>query len=151
MRQSAEIVQFQKKQEAKFICSACGADRGCDCNAPAVEKLAELKEKNRIAARESMRRKRKQNQGTVKVNTDEMPTDEQAEADWTDEEIEAEVGPMPTNEENVQNDFVYLAGIAKRVEMLDLNGVAITKQMREAAKAAAKAWAKIEKEINRGS
>jgi hypothetical protein len=83
MRHSAEIVQFQKKQQAKFICSACGAERGCDCNAPAVEKLAELKEKNRTAARESMRRKRQQNQRAVKVNFDEeMPTEEEAEESW---------------------------------------------------------------------
>ena len=140
MRQSAEIVQFQKKQEAKFICSACGADRGCDCNAPAVEKLARMKEQQRSAARDYRKRKKQAETGVASYDDD-----------WTDEEIEAEVGPMPTNEENVQNDFVYLAGIAKRVETLNLNGVAITKQMREAAKAAAKAWAKIEKEINRGS
>jgi len=140
MRQSAEIVQFQKKQEAKFICSACGADRGCDCNAPAVEKLARMKEQQRSAARDYRKRKKQAETGVASYDDD-----------WTDEEIEAEVGPMPTNEEKVQNDFVYLAGIAKRVETLNLNGVAITKQMREAAKAAAKAWAKIEKEINRGS
>jgi hypothetical protein len=65
---SAAIIQFQKKQEARFLCSACGADRGCDCNAPAVEKLAELKEKHRIAARESARRKREKNQSPVDVN-----------------------------------------------------------------------------------
>jgi len=27
-------------QELPFRCSACGADRGCDCNAPAIEKAA---------------------------------------------------------------------------------------------------------------
>lgn len=46
---SAEIVQLEKKQEAKFICSACGADRACDCNAPAVEREAARRELNRHA------------------------------------------------------------------------------------------------------
>jgi hypothetical protein len=70
--------------------------------------------------------------------------------DWTDEEIEAEVGPLPSKEEKTQDDFVYLAGIAKRVELLDLTGVTITEQMREAARAAIEAWLKIEKEITHG-
>jgi len=35
---STAIVQLQKKEEAKFICSACGADRCCDCHAPAIPK-----------------------------------------------------------------------------------------------------------------
>jgi hypothetical protein len=52
------IVQFQKKQEAKFICSACGADRGCDCNAPAVEKLAEKLEQDRQRARKARDKKK---------------------------------------------------------------------------------------------
>ena len=86
MRQSAEIVQFQKKQEAKFICSACGADRGCDCNAPAVEKLAELKEKHRVANREYDRRKRKQKQRSLDIQSDdEMPSEEEAEQSWQDD------------------------------------------------------------------
>jgi DNA-binding Lrp family transcriptional regulator len=38
------VVQFQKKEEAKFICSACGADRGCQCNAPAVPKAVRAAE-----------------------------------------------------------------------------------------------------------
>lgn len=59
---TAEIVQFQKKQEVKFMCSACGADRGCDCNAPAVEKLAEMVEQRRKAKRAYNERKRQQKQ-----------------------------------------------------------------------------------------
>jgi DNA-binding Lrp family transcriptional regulator len=35
---TATIVQLQKKQEAQFLCSACGADRSCNCNAPAIPK-----------------------------------------------------------------------------------------------------------------
>jgi hypothetical protein len=29
-----------RKQELNYTCSACGADRGCDCNAPAIKKAA---------------------------------------------------------------------------------------------------------------
>jgi hypothetical protein len=43
----AEIVQLRPQEQAKFQCSACGADRGCDCNAPAVEKLAAIAENSR--------------------------------------------------------------------------------------------------------
>jgi hypothetical protein len=34
--------QFEqvRKQELNYTCSACGADRGCDCSAPAIEKAA---------------------------------------------------------------------------------------------------------------
>src|SRR5262249_8876544 len=56
------ITQFQKKQEARFMCSACGADRGCNCNAPAVERLAEIKERARQRQRAYDERKRQQKQ-----------------------------------------------------------------------------------------
>lgn len=37
------VVQLVRRQaqELNWKCSACGADRGCDCTAPAVEKVAE--------------------------------------------------------------------------------------------------------------
>jgi hypothetical protein len=38
----AAIVEQQK--QSKFVCSACGSGRDCDCNAPARERLAEVKE-----------------------------------------------------------------------------------------------------------
>jgi hypothetical protein len=74
---TAAIIQLQKKQDAKFICSACGADRGCNCNAPALEKLAEFeekKERERQAARERMqlnRKKDKENQPPVREQSDD--------------------------------------------------------------------------------
>jgi hypothetical protein len=36
------VVPFEqvRKQELEFSCSKCGADRGCDCNAPAIKKAA---------------------------------------------------------------------------------------------------------------
>jgi hypothetical protein len=36
------VIPFEqvRKQELEFSCSKCGADRGCDCNAPAIKKAA---------------------------------------------------------------------------------------------------------------
>jgi hypothetical protein len=61
----AEIVQFKKSEEAKFICSACGADRGCNCNAPAVEKLATKLEQDRQRAKAYRERKNEGNKSRV--------------------------------------------------------------------------------------
>jgi hypothetical protein len=47
----AEIVQLRPQEQVKFQCSACGADRGCDCNAPAIEKLAAKQEQDRQRAK----------------------------------------------------------------------------------------------------
>jgi hypothetical protein len=53
----------QKKQEAKWLCSACGEDRNCNCNAPAVEKLAAKLEQDRQRARRAYEKKKaEQNQ-----------------------------------------------------------------------------------------
>jgi hypothetical protein len=57
MSATAEVILFHKKEEAKFISSACGADRGCNCNAPAVEKLAEKMEQQRQASKAYRERK----------------------------------------------------------------------------------------------
>lgn len=86
MRQSAEVIQFQKKQEAKFICSACGGDRACDCNAPAVEKLAEKREQDRQRARRAYEKKKsEQDQQPSHVRNDdsleETPTETVSDAD----------------------------------------------------------------------
>jgi hypothetical protein len=55
--------QVQKKQEAKWLCSACGEDRNCNCNAPAVEKLAAKLEQDRQRARRAYEKKKaEQNQ-----------------------------------------------------------------------------------------
>jgi hypothetical protein len=36
------VVQLQqvRKQELDYLCSKCGAERGCDCNAPAIKRAA---------------------------------------------------------------------------------------------------------------
>lgn len=59
----AAIIQFQKKEEAKWLCSSCGADRDCNCNAPAVERLAEIRERARQEKRQ--RKKTKENKDQV--------------------------------------------------------------------------------------
>jgi hypothetical protein len=58
----AAIELHQKKEEAKFICSACGADRVCNCDAPAVEKLAAKMEQDRQRARKAREKKAEQKQ-----------------------------------------------------------------------------------------
>jgi hypothetical protein len=37
---SAKVIQLRPKRAPEFVCSACGADRGCDCNAPAIDRAA---------------------------------------------------------------------------------------------------------------
>jgi hypothetical protein len=37
---TATTVEQVRKQELLYRCSACGADRGCDCSAPAIKKAA---------------------------------------------------------------------------------------------------------------
>jgi hypothetical protein len=59
---TAAIVQLQKKQESEFVCSACGADRACDCNAPALEREAARREIERQASAKYRAKKREQKQ-----------------------------------------------------------------------------------------
>ena len=42
------VVTFPQrvKQDLPYLCSQCGADRGCDCNAPAIEKIAQARAAN---------------------------------------------------------------------------------------------------------
>lgn len=51
MREPSTQIVRQQKQELLYTCSACGADRGCDCNAPAVEKLKTIQENQRAASK----------------------------------------------------------------------------------------------------
>jgi len=59
MKEQAQIIQLKKQeQESPFICSACGADRGCDCNAPAVKKMAEKYLERNERERQRLKEKR---------------------------------------------------------------------------------------------
>jgi hypothetical protein len=70
------VVEFpaprQQQLQAKYICSACGADRGCQCNAPAIEKLAQKQEQDRRRAKAYRERKAEENQQSRHV-TEEAP------------------------------------------------------------------------------
>jgi hypothetical protein len=79
---TAAIVQFQQRQEAKFICSACGADRGCQCNAPAVEKLAEMREQARQRDRTYKERKSQQKQQPGDVANEDVEDIDTPEQFW---------------------------------------------------------------------
>ena len=76
MKPATEIVA-PYRQESPYICSACGADRGCDCNAPALKKLAQFeakREAHRQANREAMRKSREAKCTTRDVEkTEEIP------------------------------------------------------------------------------
>jgi hypothetical protein len=50
MKPSTQI-EISARQELPYRCSACGADRGCNCNAPAVEKLKTIQENQRAASK----------------------------------------------------------------------------------------------------
>jgi hypothetical protein len=60
------VVEFpaprQQALQAKYICSACGEDRICNCNAPAIEKLAQKQEQARQASKAYRERKAEEKQ-----------------------------------------------------------------------------------------
>jgi hypothetical protein len=64
MKYEAAIVEQLK--QSQFICSACGAARDCDCNAPAMKRLAEL-EAREAAERERQRQKAKEHREKKKA------------------------------------------------------------------------------------
>jgi hypothetical protein len=85
-QRAASIIQFQKKQESEFICSACGADRACDCNAPALEREAARLELDRQRAAKYREKKRQRKQqprnatGEVVTVEDDLEAHEYREA-----------------------------------------------------------------------
>jgi hypothetical protein len=72
--------QVQQIKQSKFVCSACGSGRNCDCNAPALEREAARREAQRQAdARHAERRKAKRQQKQQSVDIDKPLTpDEEA-------------------------------------------------------------------------
>jgi hypothetical protein len=66
--QPPAIVEQQK--QSKFICSACGSARDCDCAAPAMERIAEIQEQAR-QRKIKQREKAQQNQRSRHVTEDE--------------------------------------------------------------------------------
>jgi hypothetical protein len=76
---TCEVIEVQKQQAAKFLCSACGADRGCDCNAPAIEKLAAKMEQDRQRSKASRERKTQQKQQSRHVTGNDVDAEASAE------------------------------------------------------------------------
>jgi hypothetical protein len=103
MKATAEVIQFQKKQEAKFVCSACGADRGCQCNAPAVEKVAAEMERQRQKARAYYQKKKsEQNQSpSTGRNGNDVDPEESAE----ERKAEFYDGPRPPSPRERRLEF----------------------------------------------
>ena len=97
------VLQIVRKheQESPFLCSACGADRGCECTAPALRRTSA----DTIADRERKQRQRekaKQNQSSVPTgqdidNTEEYPPGYQSP--WTAHGKPLPEDSMPTQEE----------------------------------------------------
>jgi hypothetical protein len=69
------VIEFpvprQQVLQSKFICSACGADRDCQCTAPAVERLAQKQEQDRQRSKAYRERKTEENQTTRHVTETE--------------------------------------------------------------------------------
>jgi hypothetical protein len=65
--------QYKNQEQPKFYCSACGSDRYCDCNAPALERLAAITEKSRQREREKKQRQRERQK--LNENNDPSPGD----------------------------------------------------------------------------
>jgi hypothetical protein len=71
--QPPAIVEQQK--QSKFICSACGSARDCDCAAPAMERIAEIREQKR-QAQAKWREKSKENNDRVESTSADSPHEE---------------------------------------------------------------------------
>ena len=106
---TAAIVQFQKKEAAQYLCSACGADRGCNCNAPAVEKLAAKAESQRQTQRAYRERKAEEKQRPRYITHGDVADAFDALDDPDDASIEADVNP-----ENYNTAFMIRADQARR-------------------------------------
>jgi hypothetical protein len=96
----------------EFVCSACFAPRGCDCNAPAVEKVAAEKERQRQKARRwRLGKKIKKNNRRVPVrDRDNVVSLNGEKIDVSElgakarEKIAAAVGAEP--EANIDTDLI---------------------------------------------
>ncbi len=57
-----KLSDYEPQEKKRYECSACGAPRGCNCDAPATERLAEKQEQDRQRARAYRERKDEQEQ-----------------------------------------------------------------------------------------
>jgi hypothetical protein len=108
---AAEIIKIDHRQQSEFVCSACGAGRDCDCNAPALERLAEMREQHRQrnkAYRE--RQKAEQDQSSrdvtrdVEVEDEPTPDPNHGDADRQDRDDDAAAWVAPP--EVIRKNFI---------------------------------------------
>jgi hypothetical protein len=138
----AEIIQFQQKQEAQFVCSACGADRACDCNAPAVEKLAGKLEQDRQRARRAREKKALEKSKAASRDDDDEPSaadraEARCAAKWkaftAEEKREEKIGAT-----NLRNAF--LMNCAASREAANYMGENVDRELIAAAEGARDKW-----------
>ena len=80
---------IEQVKQSKFICSACGSARDRDCAAPALERLAEIKEQ----ARQRQIKKREQKQEPRHVTNDAAASAEARKAAYAAKEEEEVLTP----------------------------------------------------------
>jgi hypothetical protein len=130
--------QYKNQEQPKFYCSACGSDRYCDCNAPALERLAAITEKSRQRDREKKQRQRERQK--LNGNNDPSPGDnedfqkdpeEKANEGHDDQPAEkprqsALVGAWAKASSEVRREFVrqFWVEITQVRNQLDSNGAA---------------------------
>jgi hypothetical protein len=134
---AAEFVQFQQRQEAKFICSACGADRGCQCNAPAVERLAEKYENERQAAKAYRERKREEKQQPRHMTRDAGEDD-----------IEADVEPGVINREDLYR--AHLIGLYNQAQRTPAYAGPVTDGLVHLVRSLATMWTELANDLEFG-
>lgn len=142
---TAEIVRLQTKQEAKFMCSACGEDRACDCNAPAVEKLAAQRELTRQRVAKHRKKKNEQKQQSSNVTEGQQVFDSPQEAH--EEEADHARGLHVIAALSVANraaETKELSSLLRKLEPSD-----ITEEMIQAAEGAATAWSAMARNLRR--
>jgi hypothetical protein len=149
MKETAQIIRLQQKQEARFICSACGAERGCDCNAPAIEKMLHVREQER----QKKQRYREKLKGNVHVDTPVENTEEFEEDDnFLEDNGDYSPVDMAAGRAARTRGFLYRAQqsvfAAEAENFVDLE---ITKEMVAATRKVVQAWTKTLKRMERKS
>ncbi len=76
----SNVYEFrQQVKQSEYVCSACGADRGCACNAPALER--ELARKaTRSASNRRAYNAKKSNENNERQHAESNPAADRAEA-----------------------------------------------------------------------
>jgi hypothetical protein len=75
---TAPTEQIEQIKQSKFVCSACGSGRDCDCAAPALERLAEIREQTRQRTKATRERKREEDQQSRSATPDDAATSAEA-------------------------------------------------------------------------